>query len=157
MLDVAAALALPAPIRDPYEPNDDIDQVDPNGNRYVANAPALTTPSRRATRIAGRVDRHEDPRDVYRVWLPARSRFTATLTATTDGDLALYGTAARSVVGRFATDGRLTVAAARGTSERLTYTNTGKGRWAYVVVKPSPRAPDATYRLALGSAPARAV
>ncbi len=35
MLNVAAALALPAPIRDPYEPNDDVDEADPNGDRYV--------------------------------------------------------------------------------------------------------------------------
>jgi hypothetical protein len=157
MLNVAAALALPAPIRDLYEPNDDIDQVDPNGDRYEANAPALTTPSRRTARIAGRIDRYEDPRDVYRVWLPARSRFTATLTATTDGDLALYAASARSVVGRFATDGRLASAATRGTGERLAFTNTRKGRWAYVVVTPSPRTLDATYRLALASRTARAV
>ena len=159
MLNVGAALALPAPIRDLYEPNDDIDQVDPNGDRYESKAPALTTPSRRVARIAGRIDKYEDPRDVYRVWLPARSRFTATLTATTDGDLALYASSARSVVGRFATDGRLATASTRGTGERLVYANAGKGRWAYVVVKPSARALDATYRLALTSAPvpARAV
>jgi hypothetical protein len=149
MLNVAAALALPAPIPDPYEPNDDIDQVDPNGDRYVSKEPALTTPSRRSTRIAGRVDRYEDPRDVFRVWLPAGARVTATLTATTDGDLALYSTGARTVGGRYATDGRLAVAATKGTRERLTYVNKGKGRWAYVAVKPGASARDATYTLAL--------
>jgi len=154
MLNVAAALAYPAPIRDLYEPNDDIDQVDPNGDRYESKAPPLTTPTRRSTRVAGRIDRYEDPRDVYRVWLPARARFTATLTATTDGDLGLFGASAASVVGRFATGGRLAAAATRGTSERLAYTNTGKGRWAYVVVKPSSRTLDATYRLAVASTPA---
>ena len=157
MLNVAAALALPAPIRDLYEPNDDIDQVDPNGDRYESNAPALTSASRRTARIAGRIDRYEDPRDVYRVWLPARSRFTATLTSTSDGDLALYTSSAHSVVGRFATDGRLATVSTRGAGERLLYANTGKGRWAYLVVKASPRALDGTYRLALASARARGV
>jgi Subtilase family len=152
MLNVAAALALPAPIRDPYEPNDDIDEVDPNGNRYESRQPALTTSTKRTGRIAGRVDRYEDPSDVFRMWLPASARITATLTANTDGDLALYSTAARSVVGRFATEGRLGAAATKGTRERLVYTNKGKGRWAYLSVKPAANSLDATYSLAVSSA-----
>ena len=40
MLNVAAALALPAPTRDPFEPNDDVDQVNPNGDRYVSKRAA---------------------------------------------------------------------------------------------------------------------
>jgi hypothetical protein len=156
MLNVAAALALPAPIRDPYEPNDDIDQVSPNGDRYVSNQPALSTVTKRSARIAGRVDRYEDPRDVFRVWLPAASRVTATLTASSDGDLALYSTTARSVVGRFATDGRLAVAATKGARERLVYTNKAKGRWAYVAVQPGSGALDASYTLAVASATTKA-
>jgi subtilisin family serine protease len=152
MLNVAAALALPAPIRDPFEPNDDIDQVDPNGARYMSKEPALSTSSKRSARIAGRVDRYEDPRDVFRVWLPAATRVTATLTASSDGNLALYSGSAKSVVGRFATDGRLAVAARKGTRERLAYTNKGKGRWAYVAVQPASGTLDATYALALASA-----
>jgi subtilisin family serine protease len=152
MLNVAAALALPPPIRDPFEPNDDIDQVDPNGARYVSKEPALSTSSKRSARIAGRVDRYEDPRDVFRVWLPAATRVTATLTASSDGDLALYSASAKSVVGRFAIDGRLAVAASKGTRERLVYTNKGKGRWAYVAVQPGANALDATYTLAVASA-----
>lgn len=152
MLNVAAALALPAPIRDAYEPNDDIDQVNPNGDRYVSRQPPLSTVTKRTARIAGRVDQYEDTRDVFRVWLPAASRVTATLTASSDGDLRLYSTAARSVVGRFATDGRLAVAATKGARERLVYTNKGKGRWAYVAVQPGAGALDATYTLAVASA-----
>src|SRR6188472_2534082 len=152
MLNVAGALALPAPIRDPFEPNDDIDQVDPNGDRYASKQPALSTVTKRSARIAGRIDRYEDPRDVFRVWLPAASRFTATLTASSDGDLALYSATARSVVGRFATDGRLRIAATKGARERLVYTNKGKGRWAYVSVQPGAGALDATYTLAVASA-----
>jgi hypothetical protein len=154
MLNVGAALALPAPIRDPYEPNDDIDQVDPNGDRYVSKEPPLSTVAKRSARIAGRVDRYEDPRDVFRVWLPAAARVTATLTASSDGDLALYSASARSVVGRFATDGRLGAAATKGTRERLVYTNKGKGRWAYVSVQPGKSVLDTTYTLAVASAAA---
>jgi hypothetical protein len=153
MLNVAAALALPAPIRDTFEPNDDIDQVDPNGDRYVSKQPPLSTVAKRSARIAGRIDRYEDPRDVFRVWLPGASRDTATLTASSNGDHALYSTAARSVVGRFATDGRLTVAASKGSRERLVYVNRGKGRWAYLAVRPGSGALDASYTLAVASGP----
>jgi hypothetical protein len=152
MLNVAAALSHPAPIRDPFEPNDDVDEVDPDGVRYVSNAPALTTVSRRTGRIDARVDAYEDPRDVYRVWLPANRRFTATLRSSTDGDLALYGTAATSVSGRIATAGRLALAGTRGTTERLRFLNGKRGRWAYVVVRPRSGTLDATYRLDVTSA-----
>ena len=151
-LDVRAALGLASPIRDPFEPNDDIEQVDPNGDRFLGQAPPLTTPSRRGARVAGTVDAYEDPRDVFRVWLPARSQVTATLRASANGDLALYGTSAPTVSGRFASVGRLANAVSPGTTERLRFRNDGKGRWAYVVVKLPPTTTDATYRLEVLSA-----
>jgi hypothetical protein len=152
MLNVAAALALPAPVADPYEPNDDVDEVSPNGDRYVAKAQPLTTTTRRATRIVGRVDAYEDPRDVYRTWLAAGQRFTATLTSPSDADLALYSSTAPSVVGRFATTGRLAAASTRGTTERLVYANGKRGRWAYVVVRLPGGTLDATYQLRVANA-----
>ena len=155
MLNVAAALALPAPVADPYEPNDDIDEVSPDGDRAVAKAQPLTTTTRRATRIVGSVDAYEDPRDVYRTWLAAGQRFSATLTSSTDGDLALYATSAPSAVGRFATTGRLAVASTRGTSERLVYANGKRGRWAYVVVRLPSGTLDATYQLRVANAVTR--
>jgi Subtilase family len=155
MLNVAAALALPTPIPDPYEPNDDIDEVDPNGDSYISKAPSLTTQTRRSGRISGRIDAYEDPRDVYRVWLPAASNVTATLTASTDGDLSLYAATAQTVVGRFATSGRLAIASARGTGDRLAFRNAKRGRWAFIVVKPGAGTLDATYSLRLASAAAK--
>lgn len=152
MLNVGAALGMAAPARDPFEPNDDIDEVDPNGDRYVSGAPSLTTPSRRSTRLVGRVDTFEDPRDVYRVWLPANRTVVATLRSSTDGDLALFGTSAPTVTGRFARTGRLATATTRGTVERLRFRNAGRGRYAYAVVRPAPGTSDASYRLELTSA-----
>lgn len=157
LLNVAAALALPAPVRDPFEPNDDIEEVDPNGDRFLGQVPPLTTTSRKSARIAGTVDGFEDPRDVFRVWLPARSRVTATLKASANADLALFSTAAPSVSGRFATAGRLATASAKGTTELLRLRNTGKGRWAYVVVRLPAATLDATYELAVSSARTAAV
>ena len=150
MLNVAAALALPTPIRDPHEPNDDIDEVDPNGDRYLSKAPPLTTSSRLAARISGRIDIYEDPRDVFRVWLPAGRSVVATLRSGTDGSLALYSAGATSVSGRFATN-RLANLVTKGKVERLTYRNTGRGRWAYLVAKLPSGTLDATYSLTLAA------
>ena len=150
MLNVGAALALASPIRDPSEPNDDIDEVDPNGDRYLSKAPPLTTASRLAARISGRIDTYEDPRDVFRVWLPAGRSVTATLRSGTDGSLALYSAAATSVTGRFATN-RLANAATKGTVERLSYRNKARGRWAYLVAKLPSGTLDATYNLTLAA------
>lgn len=150
MLNVAAALALPTPINDLYEPNDDVDEVNPAGDRYLSKAPSLTTKGRLASRAAGRVDAYEDPRDVYRVWIPAGRTLTATLSSTTDGDLQLFSGTTVSVTGRFAS-GRLASVSTRGTVERLRYRNRTTGRWAYVVVKLPQGTFDATYTLQVGS------
>ena len=71
LLDIPAALSAPTPAADPGEPNDDIAQVKP-GPLFQAGESALTTPARPSIRVAGSLDESEDPRDVYRIWVPAR-------------------------------------------------------------------------------------
>jgi hypothetical protein len=70
LIDVAAALAAPTPPNDPNEPNDDINEVKP-GPLFESGQPPLTTPAKPSTRIAGGLDQAEDPRDIYRIWVPA--------------------------------------------------------------------------------------
>jgi subtilisin family serine protease len=70
IVDVAAALAAPVPENDPGEPNDDVDQVKP-GKLFALGQAALTTAAKPSIRIAGTLDAAEDPRDVYRIWVPA--------------------------------------------------------------------------------------
>ena len=154
ILNIPAALALPSPIRDPYEPNDDVDEVSPSGDRNFRNAPPLTTVARQSSAIDGRVDAFEDPRDVYRVWLPKGRRVTFQLGGTTDGDLSLHRANVQTVSGRFTATGRLAQATARGRTERLVYVNRGAGRWAYVTVRLPARTTDTTYRLVASSAKA---
>jgi len=72
IVDVPAALTAPAPAVDPQEPNDDIDQVTPR-ERFDDGQPLLTTPALPSSQIAASLDRSEDPRDIYRIWVPARS------------------------------------------------------------------------------------
>ena len=54
--------------------------------------------------------------------------------------------------GRFATTGRLASVATSGTTERLRFRNTGRGRWGYVVVRLPGSTADATYQLQVTSA-----
>jgi subtilisin family serine protease len=150
-LDVAAALAMPAPVRDPFEPNDDIDEVDPAHDLYLSKEPPLTTRTRRQGRIAGRVDTWEDPRDVFRVWLPARRRLVAVLRATDDGELSLFSQTASTVVGRFAKTGRLARTSTAARTQRLVFDNKRSGRWAYLAVTLPATTTSTTYRLAVTS------
>lgn len=149
MLNVAAALSYPAPTIDPREPNDDIDNVDPAGERYFSEGPSLTGRGRLKASIAARVDFYEDPRDVYRVWLPARKTIVATITSTTDNDLALIKSGAPTAVGSFVKDYRLARATSRGKTDRLTFANGVTGRSAYLVVTLPKGTKDASYRLVL--------
>ena len=80
ILDVGNALAGAAPIRDPAEPNDSIDQITADGLLHRATPP-LTTRLRGRNAITARLDAADDPRDVYRVWVPAKRRVTSRVTA----------------------------------------------------------------------------
>ena len=70
IVNIPAALAAPAPLRDPQEPNDDISEVKP-GALFASGQPALTSPTHTSNGIAASIDRAKDPRDVYRIWVPA--------------------------------------------------------------------------------------
>jgi subtilisin family serine protease len=70
IVDIPAALAAPTPPNDPFEPNDDVPQVKP-GSLFEEGQPPLTTPTRPTIRIAATLDAGDDPRDVYRIWVPA--------------------------------------------------------------------------------------
>lgn len=149
LLDVRAALAAPAPVPDSAEPNDDVENVAPDGDRNFAHPKPLTSRTLKRSTVAARVDRWEDPRDVYRVWLPARRTLTATIVSSTDNDLGLFRAAATSVTGVSAADYRLARARSRGRTDRLTYTAARTGRWAYLSVTLPQGVTDATYRLAV--------
>jgi subtilisin family serine protease len=69
IVSIPSALAAAAPAPDPAEPNDDVDQVRP-GALFPDGRPLLTTPAKPSTRIAGHIDVSEDPRDLYRIWVP---------------------------------------------------------------------------------------
>jgi subtilisin family serine protease len=80
LLNIPGALAAPTPPVDPSEPNDDIDQVKPHA-MFPDGEPALTTPARPSGRIAASLDVEEDPRDIYRIWVPAHRTVHARVTS----------------------------------------------------------------------------
>jgi subtilisin family serine protease len=139
LLDIPKALEYPAPAKDPLEPNDDIAQVKPKGIFATGETP-LTTASRASGAIRARVDRHEDPRDVYRAYVGA----AASLTARTSGgqvELRIFRSGAGSVDSASA-------AAARTSPGALTYRNPlRRGVYVYVEVRPTRGVPRASYSL----------
>jgi subtilisin family serine protease len=90
LLDIPSALAFPTPASDPEEPNDDIDQVRP-GLLFEDGMAPLTTTTKVSSRIAGSLDLSEDPRDVYRVWVPARKTVRVSVTAQGRAAARLWG------------------------------------------------------------------
>ncbi len=148
MLNVPAALAQPAPIRDPFEPNDDVDLVDPDATDSVGFAP-LTARGRPTGRLAARLDALEDPRDVYRVWLPRNRTLVVSAVTGQDVDVSLWRQGTLTTVTRLPGRDRLAIAATRGQVETLRYRNAGAGRVAYVMIAPRKGVVEAEYRLSV--------
>jgi subtilisin family serine protease len=119
VLDLAAAIAAPTPLRDSAEPNDD-----------AASAATVTTRTRPSGRTNGRVAAYEDPRDVLRVWLPAKKRLAVTAASDSGVRLALFQ-------GGIAESNRISTSTRTGVTTSLSYTNRGAGRAAYLVVTPA--------------------
>jgi hypothetical protein len=147
ILDVAGALSWAAPVPDPLEPNDDLDFVRPDGV-YFTGIPALTTKQQPSTQLQARLDVAEDPRDVYRVFVPRGATVRAVASSSgADVDLALWKDSALSVKQRFVGSSRLARAATSGPTETLLYRSTGAGRFAYVAVTLPKGVREATYAL----------
>jgi subtilisin family serine protease len=134
-LDIPTALTVAPPPADPQEPNEDVTYVKLGGFLHRATA-ALTTARRKSGSIAARLDRGDDPSDVYRLWVPGRKAVSVALQPTDgDADLALWGPKTVSVL----ETGPARKRDARGISERsgtkrerLGVRNTGrKGAYFY--------------------------
>lgn len=122
ILDVQAALDWPTPLPDTPEPND-----------TIATATVATTRARPAGTIAGRIEAHEDPLDVLRIWLPAKRQVA--MKASSPGGVAVD-------LGGINRTGKTFTAALRNA--------TRTGRTAYVIVRPGRGVRDTTYALSFG-------
>jgi subtilisin family serine protease len=127
-LDIPAALGFRTPLRDPHEPNENASEIEPRG-AFPTGTPPLTTPGHVAGSISARVDRSEDPLDLYRAWVPAgrivRARVTGRVTV--------------RVIPRAPVTSK-TRPLAVGKQGLATYRNKGaSGVYVYVEVQPSVR------------------
>ena len=144
ILNIPRALAQPTPAPDPLEPNDDIDQVVPNGI-VPGGQPALTSAGRNPLILSARVDRYEDPHDVYRIWVPRARRVTV---RTTGGavDLRLFPDGARRIGGR-----PVATSALPGLQpDVVSFLNQGsRGVYVFAEVRPARSTVRASYSLAI--------
>jgi hypothetical protein len=127
VIDLPAALTRPAPIVDPMEPNDDVFQLtkrfSPQGSKL------LTTLRRPSARLTARLERSEDPDDVYRVLIPAGKQVSISIFSAGDPGAILWHPRTKTVLtnNRAARSNWLTASnrPARQ-AERLVYRNDGK-------------------------------
>jgi subtilisin family serine protease len=131
-LDLPAALGAAAPAADPLEPNDDVDLVAPGG---IVSAKA---PLRSGSDLEARLDPAEDPRDLYRVVVPAGKRFVARARASSAGvRIALWHPKTVTVT-RDASQYRLAAASVpAGGTRSISFRNTsGRAMTLFVELKP---------------------
>jgi subtilisin family serine protease len=96
-LDLGAAVDAPAPLNDPYEPNDDIRWI-AGRTGFRADRPFLRASGR--ADVLARIDVQKDPVDVYPVWVPAGRRVSVRLTPRVmAADLYVWPPAAPSAFG----------------------------------------------------------
>lgn len=136
LLSIPNALAFRTPARDPQEPNEDPAQIEPHGLFPTGTQP-LNGPGRLGGFLSARLDRSEDPVDLYRAWAPARS----VLHVRTSGAVRVR---VLRRVPRTAKTAPLAVAKGGATAYRNA---TAHGAYVYVEVRPAVRAVDYTLRL----------
>jgi subtilisin family serine protease len=149
ILDIPNALAQAAPVKDPSEPNDDADQIEP-GRMFASGTAPLTTAKHGTAALTARVDRREDPHDFYRALVPAGRRVVATTTGPVD--LRIYRRSSRplrmSPASTSAHDGTVAERASFGNS-------TARAVYVYVEVRPGKSVLDTQYALRITTAALR--
>jgi subtilase family protein len=154
ILDVPAALARRVPAPDPQEPNEDIYLVKPNGLTRAGHAP-LSSRRRPHAALTARLDRREDPEDVYRAYLPAKGRLVVTMRPSANASLQVWGSRTRSVFehGSAAKRDLLGTSAHPGRRfERITIRGRGVGQYVYIDVFLAKRVAEASYSLRIAPA-----
>jgi len=140
IVNIPAALAAPTPPNDPYEPNDDVSQVKP-GSLFEEGQPPLTTPARPTIRLAATLDTGDDPRDVYRLWVPAKRYVRVTVAGGGNAAARLWGPQTSST--------REGVKAQRRDLRGQKMYGGTRGTSAYVEVLLTGRSPAASYTLSV--------
>jgi hypothetical protein len=154
ILDVPAAVTRKPPPADPQEPNEDVYLVRPNGLTRAGKTP-LTAQNRPRAAITASLERHEDPEDVYRVYLPAKGKVVVTVRPSANVDLELWGRRTKTVFERGTAARRdlLGVSAHPGARfERVTLKGRGTGQFVYADVFLPKSGVQASYKLSIAPA-----
>jgi hypothetical protein len=153
VLDIPAALTAAAPAVDPLEPNDDVDNV-VVGNLFARPKAPLTRPGKGRATVRARLDLWEDPRDVYRVWVPPGRRVTATVRSAQDVDLEMWSGEAEAVSGQGADRALhlLSRSTQRGVLPETASVRNRTNRGRFVFVNVFPRDAEADYSLSVTTA-----
>jgi hypothetical protein len=118
------------------EPNEEPNQIEPHAT-FASGTPPMTSPGRTSATITARVEKAEDPVDLYRVWSPAGMTLRARLTG--------------QVVVRFlprSANLRRTRPLAVSRNHVATYRNVGRAGYVYLEIRPAGvRSADYTVRL----------
>jgi hypothetical protein len=138
IVNIPAALAYPDPPKDPYEPNEDVSLIKP-GRLFPDGEPAITTPTHTATRIPASLDQNEDPRDLYRIWVPAHKVVRVSVSADGNAAARIWGPNTISV--------DESLGARRRDLKGQLIRGGAKGFGAYVEVLPTGRALQTQYVL----------
>jgi subtilisin family serine protease len=145
ILSIPAALAAKTPAKDPQEPNDDINLVRPHA--ITASGTRLGTPAR----LRASLEVAKDPEDVYRVWVPAHERISASTHSGANVNLALWGPKTHSVYERGAAQKHDLIAYSQRTGsapDSVGASNaTGRGAFYYVDAFLGKRVSRASYVL----------
>jgi hypothetical protein len=148
LLNIRAALAYPAPVRDPFEPNDDIAYVRPGG-MYYNGIPSLTTRAKPSATLTARLTIVEDPRDLYPVYVPAKGRITVKTASASSTDLTLWARSTSAVAEPSPGKDRLARGVTKGANETVTYLNPGAAKTVFLAVTLGKGTRDATYKVAV--------
>jgi hypothetical protein len=143
LVNIANALAAPTPLNDPLEPNDDIAFVD--GSAFRSADPYVWRGTSRSP-IRASVDVVEDPVDVYRIRVPARSSAVVRVRTTFgDADLFVFPGNRRTLQGSPQT--RSTKSGRRTDSVRLRNTSSSPRRFYVAIVSASETSLNSVYSL----------
>jgi hypothetical protein len=136
LLSIPNALVAKPPSRDLQEPNEVPNLIEPHATFATGSSP-LTQPGRTSATIAARVEKTEDPVDLYRVWSPAQMTLRARFTG--------------KIVVRFlprSANLRRTRPLAVSQGQVAAYRNSGRAGYVYLEVRPSGvRSAEYTLRL----------
>lgn len=138
LLDLPTALTFASPPVDPAEPNDDLAQA--------RRTPPLTAPGRGRASVAARIDPFDDPRDLYRVFVPAGRRLSVALRGSRPLGLGVGGALPSGLAARVTGAGR---------ARRLAVTNRARRGLVTVVnvsIGTAGSIASATYTLTLTTA-----